>query len=291
MSAEFISLDIPKEIAGRWSISTASLIVDTESSIVHRATLADGSSAILKRLKPRGLGELPGMTFLKWRNGQGAVRLLQRSGTACLLEDAGDLTLRAHRRQYGEEAANVVIVSVLQTLHGSGRAEVVGLTPLERHFRSLLSRAETETDERLREPLRYCAEIARQLLANQKDIKPLHGDLHHDNIVSGGTRGWLAIDPQGLLGDAAYDVANIFGNPLNALPDIIDLYRITTLCTIFADTLNCTREKILRYAIAHAGLSVCWSLEDGGALDDSVNARERLAFLTVARDLLPNFSA
>ncbi len=97
MSAEFISLDIPEEIAGRWSISTASLIADTESSIVHRATLADGSSAILKRLKPRGLGELPGMTFLKWRNGQGAVRLLQRSGTACLLEDAGDLTLRAHR--------------------------------------------------------------------------------------------------------------------------------------------------------------------------------------------------
>ena len=291
MSGEILSLDIPEEIARRWSISSASFLADTQSSIVHRATLADGSSAILKRLKPRGLGELPGMIFLQWRDGQGAIRLLQRSGTACLLEDAGDLTLRAHRLQHGEDSANAIIVSILQTLHGTAGTEPAGLTPLERHFRSLFSRAETETDERLYEPLGYCAQIARQLLASQNNVKPLHGDLHHDNIVSGGTRGWLAIDPQGLLGDPAYDVANIFGNPLHALPEILEPHRITTLCDIFAEALSCPKEKILRYAIAHAGLSICWSLDDGCALDDSENARERLAFLTVARDLALKFSA
>lgn len=291
MSESVVTSDIPDEIKRRWSISSAFFLADTASSIVHRVGLTDGSSAILKRLKPRGLGELPGMNFLEWRQGQGAVHLLQKEGTECLLEDAGDLTLRAYRLQHGEDALNAIICGVLQRLHATGGAPPGGLTTLDQHFRSLFARAETESDERLRESLQYCAEITRELLAHQQKVKPLHGDLHHDNIVTGGPRGWLAIDPQGLVGDPAYDVANIFGNPLNALPEIVDPQRIRRLCDIFSETLDCSREKILRYAIAHAGASICWSLEDDGSvLDESENALERLAFLTVARGLLNDLS-
>ena len=38
----------------------------------------------------------------------------------------------------------------------------------------------------------------------------LHGDLHHDNVLDFGPRGWLAIDPHGLLGERGFDFANIF---------------------------------------------------------------------------------
>ena len=270
MSESVLTADIPDEIKRRWSISSAFFLADTASSIVHRVTLADGSSAILKRLKPRGLGELPGMTFLEWRQGQGAVRLLQNEGTECLLEDAGNLTLRAYRLQRGEDASNAVICMVLRRLHAPDGEPPGGLTTLDQHFRSLFARAEMESDQRLREPLQYCAEILRELLAHQQMVRPLHGDLHHDNIVTGGPRGWLAIDPQGLVGDPAYDVANIFGNPLNALPEIVDPQRIRRLCAIFSKTLDCSQERILRYAIAHAGASICWSLEDDGSvLDES----------------------
>ena len=278
--------DISDEIKRRWSISSAFFLADTPSSIVHRVTLKDGSPAILKRLKPRGIGELPGMTFLEWRDGHGAVRILQKKDTDCLLEDAGDLTLRTYRLQHGEDAANAIICEVIQKLHAPGKAPHGELTPLAQHFRSLFARTEIEASERLQEPLRYCAEITRELLAHQETPRPLHGDLHHDNIVTGGARGWLAIDPQGLIGDPAYDVANIFGNPLNALPEIVDPQRIKRLCDIFSETLGCAKEKVLRYAIAHAGVSICWSLDDGGDLDGNENALERLAFLTVARDLL-----
>lgn len=290
MSESVVTSDIPDEIKRRWSISSAFFLADTPSSIVHRVTRVDGSSAILKRLKPRGMGELPGMTFLEWRDGHGAVRLLQKKDTDCLLEDAGNLTLRSYRLQHGEDAANAVVCDVLQKLHAPGRAICGELMPLDRHFRSLFARVETEESERLREPLRHCAEITRALMAHQETAKPLHGDLHHDNIVTGGARGWLAIDPQGLVGDPAYDVANIFGNPLNALPEIVDPQRIKRLCAVFSETLDCPKEKILRYAIAHAGVSICWSLEDGGGLDQSENALERLAFLTVARGLLSDLN-
>lgn len=277
---------ISDDIKRRWSISSALLLADTPSSLVYRVTRADGTQAVLKTLKPRGIGELPGMAFLSWRDGNGTIRLLERHDMSCLLEDAGDTTLRHYRLQHGEAASNVIVADVLTRLHAAGSAAPSELTPLDRHFAALFKTSPDRHQPALGEPLDFARQLASQLLATQDNVKPLHGDLHHDNIVSGGARGWLAIDPQGLIGDAAYDVANIFGNPLNALPDIINPQRIKSLIVLFSQILTCPEQKILRYAIAHAGLSICWSLEDGTPFEDSENAHERLAFIQIARTLL-----
>ncbi|XUY27860.1 aminoglycoside phosphotransferase family protein [Agrobacterium sp. rho-8.1] len=277
---------IPDDLARRWSISSAFLIADTPSSLVYRVALESGATAILKSLKPRGLGERPGITYLDWRGGNGAVRLLAQAETVCLIEDAGDMTLRTYRHAHGETVSNAIILDVLAKLHAPGKDIPKGLTSLDRHFKALFARADVDSDMRIKDALRFSAHLASTLLDNQNDIMPLHGDLHHDNIISGGSRGWLAIDPQGLVGDPAYDVANIFGNPIGALPDIVDPHRIRSLAAIFAGALGCTEDRVLRYAIAHAGLSICWSLEDDVTLDDSENARERLAFIAVTRTLL-----
>lgn len=286
MTGDVAHEGLSEDLAGRWSISSAFLLADTPSGFVYRVTLDNSSSAILKSLKPNGMGELPGMRFLNWRNGKGAVRLLAQEGTVCLLEDAGDVTLSIHRRLHGELAANLTIVNVLSELHSSAAAPPQQLTPLDQHFRALIDRAEVKADPRLREPLSFCSHMAESWLAQQSNIKPLHGDLHHDNIISGGARGWLAIDPKGLLGDPAYDVANIFGNPIGATKDILDPQRIEALCETFAPIIQCSTDRILQAAIIHAGLSVCWSLEDGATLEDGGNACERLAFIKVARSLL-----
>jgi aminoglycoside/hydroxyurea antibiotic resistance kinase len=45
----------------------------------------------------------------------------------------------------------------------------------------------------------------------------LHGDLHHGNVLDFGLRGWLAIDPKGLLGERGFDFANIFTNPISPI--------------------------------------------------------------------------
>jgi streptomycin 6-kinase len=45
------------------------------------------------------------------------------------------------------------------------------------------------------------AETAHALLAAPREITVLHGDIHHDNILHFGERGWLAIDPKGLIGE------------------------------------------------------------------------------------------
>jgi streptomycin 6-kinase len=277
----------PIDLAKRWGIQTAKQIADTRTSVVHRVLLHDGSNAITKQLKPSGMHELPGIDFLDWRQGLGAVRVLDRSELICLLEDAGTQTLKAYRLTHGEDAANDVIVELLGLLHSpSAQPPPAHLVPLRRQFRALFAKVQQGGDTELSGTLRRCAEIADGLLASQIDIRALHGDLHHENIISGSTRGWLAIDPQGLIGDPAYDCANVFGNPKEASSDIIDPQRINRLLGLFAPVIGCSEEKILRYAIAHAGLSICWSLEDGDGMSGSSNAMERLAFARVALTLL-----
>lgn len=278
---------LPADLVERWGIQSARLIADTRTSLVHRVIRRDGSRAITKQLKPEGLHELSGFDFLEWRQGHGGVRVLDRRDTACLLEDAGTLMLKDYRLQHGEDAANDIILSVLSELHSASTDQLSDrLVPLRSHFRSLFARASSEDEPNLSGALIYAASIADELLSLQVGVRPLHGDLHHENIVSGSERGWLAIDPQGLIGDPAYDVANVFGNPDGAFADIIDPRRITRLVDLFAPAIGCEREKILRYAIAHAGLSICWSLEGGDRISGEGNAMERFAFLKVARRLL-----
>ncbi len=277
----------PRDLADRWAVGQTERLADTHTSFVYRVRRLDGSLAIAKLLKPEGLHEVRGFEFLRWRGGCGAVRLLDAEGSACLLEDAGRSTLRSWREEHGDDAASAVIASLVRQLHaGTSSPDPAGLMPLQQHFRPLFAQAEASQPPALRGPLRHCAAIAAELLDQPSDSRPLHGDLHHDNIISGGGRGWLAIDPQGLMGDAAYEVANVFGNPAGAFPGIVAPSRILSLCRTFAPLIGCGEATIIRYAIAHAGLSVSWSLEDDRPTSEGSDAFERLAFIEVASRLL-----
>lgn len=283
------ALDVPAfpaPLAARWGITAARLIADTPSSHVYRVERSGETSAIAKLLKPKGAHERPGMDFLDFRQGLGAVHLLDRVGDASLIEDAGRLSLREHRLVAGDERSNTIVADLLPRLHAHSPVPApAGLVPLARHFQPLLDCRLGNAAAPLAANLRMAAGIAAEMLAEQTAVRPLHGDLHHDNILLS-PRGWLAIDPQGLVGDPAYDVANIFGNPDGAFDEIVNPDRIAGLARLFAGVLGCPADKILRFAIAHAGLSICWSLADGTPFNESANAGERHAFLAVAGRLL-----
>ncbi|KAA0698333.1 streptomycin resistance protein [Neorhizobium sp. P12A] len=278
---------IPVCLRKRWHIRAGVSIADTRSSHVYRVERQDADPAILKILKPEGMNELPGMAFLEWRAGKGAVLLIDRFENACLVEDAGRQILRDHYTEHGDEAAIEIILSVLADLHSSSPLQPPkGLVPLRRHFQSLFQAVDRGAYSDHADLLRWGAALAERLLAEQTDIRPLHGDLHHDNIVTGGPRGWLAIDPQGLIGDPAYDVANVFGNPLGGAKDILDPKRIARLAKSFSEVLGCSERKILRFAGAHSAVSVCWSMAAEPSTDSLENIAERSAFALIVRRML-----
>lgn len=273
------------EATERWRLADVKPIADTSGSLVFRASQAS-SHVVVKLLKPRGMGEVAGMDYLAWRDGVGAVKLLAREANACLLEDAGTCTLEDIRQSDGEAAATGIFSVVLRQLHApSPRPFPGGLVSLKRHFAALLGvRADAPSEHPAN--IGWAAEVARDLLARQTEVMPLHGDLHHENILLDGLGQWRAIDPHGLIGDPTYDVANFFGNPLGR-PDITcDEARIRLLSSHLAPVLGCSDDKVLRYAAAHAALSACWSIDDPVSEDDLRDAEHRLMFLAIVRAMI-----
>jgi streptomycin 6-kinase len=158
----------------------------------------------------------------------------------------------------GDDRAAEILAGCVRRLHAPREcAAPDGLTPLRDWFRSLFAH-EAELPI-----LARCADVARCLLAEPREVTVLHGDLHHDNVLHG-SRGWLAIDPKGLCGERSYEVANLLGNPWPHGEIVHQTDRMLRLSMLYASRLDLDPRRVLGFALAHAGLSASWSLDDGG---------------------------
>lgn len=103
-----------------------------------------------------------------------------------------------------------------------------------------------------------------ELLASQAAPVLLHGDLHHGNILATQREPWLAIDPKGVAGEAAYDTGALLRNPAKLLaasqPGRILARRVDQL----AEELGLDRARVRGWGLAQAVLAAYWSLEDNG---------------------------
>lgn len=254
----------------RWSISEPVLVAETFSSRIWKVRLADGGTGIVKDLKPfDDVGdELRGAHLLLWRDGEGLVRLLGLDGQRMLLEYAGTRHLADDLDASGDRAATEIAAEVMaRLLAPSERPAPPGLQPLAERFKSLFAKARADRDAGEKSLYVEAASVAERLLANQRDVRPLHGDLHHENIMHG-PRGWLAIDPKGLIGDPGFDAANLFYNPLDRDDLCRDPERIAFMAETFAKTLGQDVPAILDHAIAYGCLSASWHAEDGNAVEE-----------------------
>jgi streptomycin 6-kinase len=92
------------------------------------------------------------------------------------------------------------------------------------------------------------------------DNVALHGDIHHGNVLHFGERGWLAIDPKGLIGERGFDYANIFCNP-----DAVTAAqsgRLVGQAVVVAETAGLDRIRLLQWIAAWAGLSAARCIND-----------------------------
>lgn len=194
-----------------WNIEAAKRIADTPAGIVYELTRKDGSLAIAKVLKKKVLKDsLRGADFIAWRAGIGCVELLDQSDNILLMEHAGTETLRdVLFRDGNDDATTEIAAEVLLRYHQpSEQSPPSSLLTLPLYFESLFRKAEQDRSDGVDSPFVEAARLAQTLIDQQRDIKPLHGDLHHENIMHS-DRGWIIIDPAGLIGDAALDVANM----------------------------------------------------------------------------------
>ncbi|MGH7019621.1 MAG: aminoglycoside phosphotransferase family protein [Brevundimonas sp.] len=248
----------PPDLPKAWAVVEAAPLAEGMGGQVWRARRLNGDRVVVKRVSAQAASEAAhALAYLNWREGAGAVRLLASDGVWQMLEDAGDQTLTHVLDQDGDAAATLVAAEVLRVLHSPSMRPAKGLQTMTDRFAALTLAAKREGG------LFAEADTCRQTLTAEADpVQPLHGDLHHDNILFS-ARGWLAIDPHGLIGNPAYDAANLLYNPLDRQDLRTDPTRARRLAEVLAPAVGRPVAAVLGYGFCHASLSAAWHLEDG----------------------------
>ncbi len=114
------------------------------------------------------------------------------------------------------------------------------------------------------------------LCASQREPRLLHGDLHHYNVLFDSARGWLAIDPKGVVGEVGYEIGAILRNPIERPELFTSRATIERRIKQFIEKLNVDYERVLAWGFAQAVLSAIWDIEDGFPVD-ATNPALRLA--------------
>jgi streptomycin 6-kinase len=238
----------------RWNLTRDGIPIVTHSSDLLPVR-QDGRPAMLKIA--REAEERRGASLMIWWDGDGAARVLAHEGDAVLLERAtGHRSLTAMARDGADDEASRILCDVAARLHAARNRPLLDLIPLSAWFAELEPAAAKHGGV-----LARAADMARSLLNDQHEIAVLHGDLHHGNVLDFGPRGWLAIDPKRLLGERAFDFANIFRNPDLEIAKAPG--RLARQATVIAEAAPLDRARLLRWVLAYAGLSAAWILNDG----------------------------
>ncbi len=244
-----------------WGAEPTGEVWHTPSSDLA-AGLRDGEPVMLKIARIEE--ERRGGRLMAWWSGCGGLPVLAADGDAILLRRAARSALTLPAAE-----AEGVLLEIVLALHAMPAPPAsVGLVPLTEWFRDLV-------DEPQADPLpARAADVARGLLAEAGPSVALHGDLHHGNVLELDGR-WVAIDPKGLVGHPAFDVANVFCNPSIEVATA----RLDLRLDRFADGLAIEPDLLAAWVVAWCGLSIRWS--------DSAGPRHASAARAVATALLP----
>lgn len=284
--------ELLKEAARRWNLTDIQPVphlsynfvafVKSYPPLAHLPT-GDGNLVLKLGVPQRELTSE--IAALKFYNGYGACRLLDA--------DAEKGMLLLERLQPGRMLATVTddehairtAAEVMLNLWKSGSdfsrfvTAKVAATPFIYlkdwfdGFKRLRNRYNGETG-RIPEHLVETAEsLSRDLLAENKEETLLHGDFHHFNVLES-ERGWLAIDPKGVVGPKGYEVGPLLINPVpdflngsnpRACPEQSQRVQTEKRIAILSEMLALERERVRSWALCHAVLSAWWSIEDNAS--------------------------
>ena len=239
-----------------WNLSNPKFLTQTLTSHIYTVTY-DTETAILKLLSPSETEEQSGAVALRYFDGHGAVRLLRYDEGAHLLEYAAGDELVTLVERGEDENATRIIAQVIKQLHSVPQdGSHDGLFMLDRWFGELFNKAVADRRAGIESIYVRSASLAQRLLADQRDVRVLHGDIHHRNIRQS-SRGWLTFDPKGLIGERTYDCANTLCNPV--MPELVhNETRLLINAAILADTLALDLSRVLAFTYAYACLNASW---------------------------------
>lgn len=262
------------QYARAWNVDVRA-VVHAPLSLVAYGVRGD-TPVVLKVLREPGdewwSGEVAGAF-----EGRGMTRVYEHAGGALLLERLrpGQPLTRVAMSE-GDAEATSILASLVATMspgappRHSPNVEI-WVDGFDRYVLSGDRRIESALVAEARDTFVEMSE-------SQRDVRLLHGDLQHSNVLLDAERGWLAIDPKGVIGEVEYELGAMLRNPTER-PDLFtDRATIERRVDQLAAELHLDRRRIVAWAFAQAVLSAIWEIEDGGSSgpDDPLVALARV---------------
>lgn len=223
------------------------------------------------------------MAALRLFNGEGACRLIDYDEEKCwmLLERLKPGVMLSTLED--DEEATHIAVDVMQKIWRPAPKDdiFIRLTDWFDGLKRLRSRFNGGTGPFNEKLVGRVEHSVKEFFAENHKPVLMHGDFHHFNILSS-ERGWLIIDPKGVIGPAGYEVGPLLINPWGDLLKMNNYRRMTERrIDILHERLGFERERIREWGLAHAILSSWWSIEDHGDWRYTADFAEMIAELPI----------
>ena len=258
--------EILADCARRWQLTILPPVANLSFHYVAPAIRADGTPVMLKASSPTGefAAEAEAMRLL---SGPGVARLLEidPEREVMLLERLVPGTMLARLVPEQDERATSILVAVMR--------QIWRPAPAEHHFPTVerwgkgLARLRARYGGGCGPFPKHLVEEAEamfaELSASAGPPMLLHGDLHHENVLSAGAD-WRAIDAKGVVGDPGYETGLLFYNPMPRLFQVPNLRKLLARrVDQLAEELEMERARIRGWGLAQCVLSAWWHIEDG----------------------------
>src|SRR5438067_8571349 len=227
------------ECVAQWQLEIGEAYAPGAAGHAVRATLPDGTPAVLKISTPHREAEQEADALERW-DGDGAVRLLARDDERCAL-----LLERCEPGTFLSQSPDAldVLIELLPRLWKNADG-----------FRTLADEIAfwDFSDHRDRDLAHRAERLARELAPTQGELVLVHQDLHVDNVLAAQREPWLVIDPKPLAAEREFAVAPIVrgGELGHSNRDV--LHRLDRLCA----ELGLDRERARAWAIVQ---TVAWT--------------------------------
>jgi len=253
---------------------------ETHSSVIAFGA-RDNQPVVLKVIKQTG-DEWCSGEILEAFDGHGVVRVYEQTPGAVLIERLrpGHSLVEMSISGKDEEATDILadVIQQMSSVESStSGSESLKAFKTAQDWAKGFDRYVATGDDRI--PLELVEaghDLFSQLCASQRSPRLLHGELQHYNVLFDSNRGWVAIDPKGVVGELEYEIGAGLRNPVERPELFLSRAAIERRLRQFTNKLNLDFERMLGWSFAQAVLSAIWEIEDGFAVDET-NPSLRLA--------------
>jgi len=254
-----------RELASRWGV-TIEEPFETDSSLV--AFGRRGADAVVLKVVKNACDEWRSGDVLRAFDGRGMVRALEHVEGAVLLERLRPGTPLSTVTVAGrDDEATSILADVIAAMSPADAPPwCPTVADWGRGFRWYVESGDTQLAPDL---VARAAEMHAELCSSQRSARLLHGDFQHYNVLADDDRGWLAIDPKGVVGEVECELAAALRNPADNPETFADPHIVSRRVTLLCDRLGLNADRTLRWAYALGVLSAVWHVQDGYALDAS----------------------